>query len=142
MLGKTRRVHFVGIGGIGMSGIAELLANLGYMVTGSDERESSVTDRLRQLGISVAHGHAGEHLANDGDCSDLQQAFVDFGNKVPFYGAVIACADDPNLTAALPRVTRRITKYGLDSADVNVGAADVVLGALTASAAVTYRPPS
>jgi UDP-N-acetylmuramate--alanine ligase len=40
LLGKTRRVHFVGIGGIGMSGIAELLANLGYAVSGSDEKRS------------------------------------------------------------------------------------------------------
>ena len=47
MLGRTRRVHFVGIGGIGMSGIAELLANLGYEVTGSDARESDVTQQAR-----------------------------------------------------------------------------------------------
>ena len=49
MLGKTRRVHFIGIGGIGMSGIAELLANLGYVVSGSDARRSPVTDRLAAL---------------------------------------------------------------------------------------------
>ena len=54
MLGKTRRVHFIGIGGIGMSGIAELLANLGYVVSGSDEKRSAVTDRLATLGIRVA----------------------------------------------------------------------------------------
>ena len=53
MLGKTRRVHFIGIGGSGMSGIAELLANLGYVVTGSDEKRSSVTARLSKLGIGV-----------------------------------------------------------------------------------------
>ena len=46
MLGKTRHVHFVGIGGIGMSGIAELLANLGYVVSGSDAKRSPVTERL------------------------------------------------------------------------------------------------
>ncbi len=46
MLGKTRRVHFVGIGGSGMSGIAELLANLGYAVSGSDEKRSPATERL------------------------------------------------------------------------------------------------
>ena len=54
VLGKTRRVHFVGIGGIGMSGIAELLANLGYAVSGSDEKRSPVTDRLETLGIRVS----------------------------------------------------------------------------------------
>src|SRR5436853_7409506 len=57
MLGKTRRIHFIGIGGIGMSGIAELLANLGYSVSGSDEKKSAVTDRLATLGIRVAQGH-------------------------------------------------------------------------------------
>ena len=62
MLGKTRHVHFVGIGGIGMSGIAELLANLGYVVSGSDEKQSPVTDRLASLGVRVAYGHAEENV--------------------------------------------------------------------------------
>ena len=53
MLGKTRRIHFVGIGGIGMSGIAELLANLGYVVSGSDEKVSPITERLATLGVKV-----------------------------------------------------------------------------------------
>ena len=58
MLGRTRRIHFVGIGGIGMSGIAELLANLGYAVSGSDARRSEVTTRLQQsLGVMVFEGH-------------------------------------------------------------------------------------
>ena len=57
MLGRTRRVHFVGIGGIGMSGIAELLANLGYEVSGSDAKSSDVTSRLAQLGVEVHVGH-------------------------------------------------------------------------------------
>ncbi len=46
-------VHFVGIGGIGMSGIAELLANLGYAVSGSDERLSETTERLARLGVEI-----------------------------------------------------------------------------------------
>ena len=54
MLGRTRRIHFVGIGGIGMSGIAELLANLGYDVSGSDAKRSDVTDRLATLGVARA----------------------------------------------------------------------------------------
>jgi len=58
MLGQTRRIHFVGIGGIGMSGIAELLANLGYVVSGSDARRSDVTMRLEQsFGVMVFEGH-------------------------------------------------------------------------------------
>ena len=59
MLGKTRRIHFVGVGGIGMSGIAELLANLGYAVSGSDARRSAVTDRLESLGVTVQAGITG-----------------------------------------------------------------------------------
>src|SRR5688572_30259286 len=58
MLGRTRRIHFVGIGGIGMSGIAELLANLGYLVSGSDARRSDVTTRLeKSFGVRVFEGH-------------------------------------------------------------------------------------
>ncbi|MCL2430022.1 MAG: Mur ligase domain-containing protein, partial [Alphaproteobacteria bacterium] len=50
-------IHFVGIGGIGMSGIAEVLRNLGYTVTGSDVTEGQNIKRLRDLGIAVAIGH-------------------------------------------------------------------------------------
>jgi len=62
MLGRTRRIHFVGIGGIGMSGIAEVLANLGYEVTGSDAKGSDVTARLSQLGVQVHIGHDAAHV--------------------------------------------------------------------------------
>src|SRR5436190_18956716 len=257
LLGSTRQVHFVGIGGIGMSGIAELLANLGYVVTGSDARRSDVTARLEKAGVRVFEGHAQgnvgeadvvvvssavrrnnpeiveaeargipviaraemlaelmrlrfsiavagshgkttttsmiawvleragldptaviggklsafgsnarlgrgeymvaeadesdrsflmlsptiavitnvdrEHLENYGGFGALQQAFVDFANKVPFYGAVVACADDPHLSAVLPRITRRVTTYGLESADADITGTDIVLGPLTAS---------
>jgi UDP-N-acetylmuramate--alanine ligase len=263
LLGKTRRVHFIGIGGIGMSGIAELLANLGYAVSGSDEKRSPITDRLATLGISIAIGHAAghvgnadvvvtssavkpsnpevaeaarrhipvipraemlaelmrlrfaiavagahgkttttsmialvleragldptaviggrlsafgsnarlgggelmvaeadesdrsflklfpsiavitnidhEHLENYGGFDDLQQAFVDFANKVPFYGAVVACADDPNLRAILPRMTRRVTTYGIDAPTTDLTASRVQLGPLSASATVSRR---
>jgi len=263
VLGKTRRVHFIGIGGVGMSGIAELLANLGYLVSGSDEKRSPTTDRLASLGVRVELGHdaayvgeadvvvvssavrptnpevreaarrqipvipraemlaelmrlryaiavagahgkttttsmiavalerAGldptvviggrlsafgsnarlgkgelmvaeadesdrsflklfptiavitnidhEHLENYGGFDDLQQAFVDFANKVPFYGAVVACADDGNLAAVLPRMTRRVTTYGLDAAHADLSAIDIVLGPFTAAATVTRR---
>jgi UDP-N-acetylmuramate--alanine ligase len=237
MLGRTRRVHFVGIGGIGMSGIAELLANLGYQVSGSDSRRSEVTDRLEKLGVRVfiehnathigiadvvvvssaigqenpevveaakrripvipraemlaelmrlrygiavagAHGKTtttsmialvleragldptaviggrlsafgsnarlgrGEYMVAEADESDrsflklspsvavitnldrehmesygtwdnLQQAFIDFANKVPFYGAVVVCVDDQSVREILPRVTRRVIAYGI-----------------------------
>ncbi|MGA9524521.1 MAG: UDP-N-acetylmuramate--L-alanine ligase [Myxococcaceae bacterium] len=62
---KTRhaaRVHFVGIGGIGMSGIAEVLLNLGYTVSGSDLKESESTKRLGRLGATISYGHRAENL--------------------------------------------------------------------------------
>jgi UDP-N-acetylmuramate--alanine ligase len=263
VLGKTRRVHFVGIGGIGMSGIAELLANLGYVVSGSDEKRSSVTDRLASLGVEVMLGHAAahvggadvvvmssavrktnpevaeavrrqipvipraemlaelmrlryaiavagahgkttttsmialvleragldptaviggrlsafgsnarlgrgelmvaeadesdrsflklfptlavmtnidhEHLESYGGFADLQQAFVDFANKVPFYGAVVACADDVHLAAILPRLSRRVVTYGIESPLADITAADVELGPFSVHAAVSRR---
>ena len=237
MLGRTRRIHFVGIGGIGMSGIAELLANLGYEVSGSDAKQSDVTDRLQKLGVRLRTQHSAEHVGDadvvvvssaigadnpevaearrrhipvipraemlaelmrlrygiavagahgkttttsmvalvlerggldptaviggrlsafgsnarlgrgdymvaEADESDrsflklspsiavitnvdrehmesygsweqLQQAFVDFANKVPFYGAVVACADDGPLRDLLPRIERRVITYGM-----------------------------
>ncbi|HBH31474.1 MAG TPA: UDP-N-acetylmuramate--L-alanine ligase, partial [Desulfofustis sp.] len=57
MYRKNQHIHFVGIGGIGMSGIAELLADLGYKVSGSDLRGSSITDRLARLGCEIHIGH-------------------------------------------------------------------------------------
>ena len=59
---RIHRIHFIGVGGSGMSGIAEVLANLGYRVSGSDIRASSVTERLSSQGISIVIGHAAEHV--------------------------------------------------------------------------------
>ena len=63
MFRKIQRMHFVGIGGSGMSGIAEVLLNLGYSGLGSDLKRSSVTDRLAALGARIAEGHAAAHVA-------------------------------------------------------------------------------
>jgi UDP-N-acetylmuramate--alanine ligase len=65
MLQKKHKIHFVGIGGIGMSGIAEVLLNSGYVVTGSDLQESEATRRLRSLGALVFVGHQEENLASN-----------------------------------------------------------------------------
>src|SRR5690349_9843163 len=237
MFAKIQRIHFVGIGGIGMSGIAEVLLTLGYKVSGSDLRESQVTQRLASLGALVFIGHraenitgaevvvtssaisrvnpevaaahtqhipvipraemlaelmrlkygiaiAGMHgkttttsmvaavLAAGGldptvvvggrvdalgsnarlgksqylvaeadesdrsflklspilavvtnvdrehmdcyrDMADVEQAFVDFVDRVPFYGMVVLCNDDERLRSLLPRLARRATTYGL-----------------------------
>ncbi|PLX87526.1 MAG: UDP-N-acetylmuramate--L-alanine ligase, partial [Desulfuromonas sp.] len=63
MYGHIKKIHFVGIGGIGMSGIAELLLNQGYSVSGSDLRESDTTRRLRDLGGEIWIGHQEENIA-------------------------------------------------------------------------------
>ena len=63
MFAKIQRIHFVGIGGIGMSGIAEVLLNLGYKVSGSDLKTSSVTQRLAGLGAATFEGHRAENIA-------------------------------------------------------------------------------
>src|SRR6266576_2986041 len=208
MFAKIQRVHFVGIGGIGMSGIAEVLLNLGFKVSGSDLRRSSVTDRLAELGATIHEGHRAENVAGAEvvvtssaigkdnpeilaardihvaviqraemlaelmrlkygiavagrvdamgsnarlgksqylvaeadesdrtflklspilsvvtnidrehmdcyrDMEDIEQTFVEFMERVPFYGIVVACNDDDRLRSLLPRVTRRLVTYG------------------------------
>jgi UDP-N-acetylmuramate--alanine ligase len=62
MFAKAQRVHFIGIGGIGMSGIAEILLNLGYPVSGSDLKRSPVTERLASLGATIFEGHAAANV--------------------------------------------------------------------------------
>ena len=266
MLGTTRRIHFVGIGGIGMSGIAELLANLGYAVSGSDARRSDVTARLEQaFGVAIFEGHqashvgdadvvvvssavrpsnaevvaarergipvipraemlaelmrlrfsiavAGshgktsttsmialvlerggldptaviggrlsafgsnarlgrgeymvaeadesdrsflllwpsiavmtnidhEHMESYGNLADLQQAFLDFANKVPFYGAAVACVEDENLAAILPRVKRQVVTYGLDHPRAQIVGTDVELGSFGGRCMVHRQSP-
>jgi UDP-N-acetylmuramate--alanine ligase len=63
MFAKIQRIHFVGIGGIGMSGIAEVLLNLGYKISGSDLKDSAVTQRLAALGATTFEGHAAANIA-------------------------------------------------------------------------------
>jgi len=246
---KVRRIHFVGIGGAGMSGIAEVLATQGYQVSGSDLGASAVTARLARLGIAVAIGHAaanvsgadvvvvstaiapdnpeivearrnaipvvpralmlaelmrlkegiavagthgkttttsliasvlaeggldptfviggrllsadasarlgkGDFLVAEADESDasflyltpalavitnidadhmeayghdferLQRAFVDFAQRLPFYGVAVLCVDDPHVRAILPAITKPIVTYGT-SADAHVRATGV-----------------
>jgi UDP-N-acetylmuramate--alanine ligase len=64
MYQKSKKIHFVGIGGIGMSGIAELLLNLGYTVSGSDLQTSAITDNLRALGGIIHQGHKAENIGD------------------------------------------------------------------------------
>ncbi len=66
MNGVKRKIHFVGVGGIGMSGLAEILLNLGYEVSGSDLKSSDITDRLITYGLKFFEGHSAEHVQNAG----------------------------------------------------------------------------
>jgi UDP-N-acetylmuramate--alanine ligase len=262
MFKRYQHIHFVGIGGIGMSGIAEILINLGYRVTGSDARRGEVIDRLEQLGAKVFIGHApshvdgahvvvyssavrrdnpeleaarqrqlpiipraemlaelmrlkygiaiagthgkttttsmvgavlaeghydptivvggrvaalgsnarlgqGEFLVAEADESDgsflkltptiavvttidaehldhygtleaIREAFVQFVNKVPFYGAVVLCLDQPNIQTLLPRIEKRIVTYGLDSS-ADIVARHVELRGMTSRFDVVHR---
>ncbi len=246
---KVKRVHFVGIGGAGMSGIAEVLATQGYRVTGSDVVAGAATRRLEKLGVAVAIGHAaanvggadavvvstaiaqdnpelaaarargipvvpralmlaelmrmkqgiavagthgkttttslvasvlaeggldptfviggrllsadaharlgsGEFLVAEADESDasflyltpvlavvtnidqdhmetyghdyarLEKAFVDFVQRMPFYGVAVLCVDDDNVRAILPRLAKQVVTYGL-AEDASLRAVDV-----------------
>jgi UDP-N-acetylmuramate--alanine ligase len=106
------------------------------MVAEADESDRSFLKLFPTIAVMTNIDH--EHLENYGGFDDLQQAFVDFANKVPFYGGVVACIDDPNLSAVLPRMTRRVTTYGLD-ADADISATDVVVGPFSVRASVTRR---
>jgi UDP-N-acetylmuramate--alanine ligase len=90
VLGKIERIHFVGIGGTGMSGIAEVLSNLGYQVSGSDIKASGVTQRLAELGVNITIGHERENIkgvdvvvvssAIDRSNDEVDEAYV---NRIP-----------------------------------------------------------
>ena len=66
MLGKQKKIHFIGIGGIGMSGMAELLNNLGHVISGSDLSKSNRTKHLMDLGLEINIGHNASNI-NDHD---------------------------------------------------------------------------
>jgi UDP-N-acetylmuramate--alanine ligase len=63
-MGRVKHIHFIGIGGAGMGGIAEVLKNIGFEVTGSDIKQSAITERLESLGVPVSIGHAAENIAD------------------------------------------------------------------------------
>jgi UDP-N-acetylmuramate--alanine ligase len=107
------------------------------MVAEADESDRSFLKLFPTIAVMTNIDH--EHLESYGGFDELQQAFVDFANKVPFYGAVVACADDPHLSAVLPRMTRRTITYGLESPASDIAADEVSLGPLTASARVFRR---
>jgi UDP-N-acetylmuramate--alanine ligase len=76
MFSSIKKIHFVGIGGIGMSGIAEILLDQGFAVSGSDRSFSEVTERLQKLGATVYEGHKPDHVAADVDTLVYSSAVV------------------------------------------------------------------
>lgn len=83
-MGRVRHIHFVGIGGAGMSGIAEIMHNLGYKISGSDRKESNVTAHLQKQGITIMRGHSGDQV---------------IGSDVVVVSSAVA-RDNPELLAA------------------------------------------
>jgi len=262
MLGKTRKIHFTGIGGIGMSGIAEFLHNQGLEITGSDLKKTDITRHLESLGIKITEGHdpalvkdvdvvvrssaikddnpeiqaakalkipvirraemlaeitrmsfsigiSGTHgkttttsmtglvletagldptiivggkIKNYGsnnvmgsgqyivveadeydhsfltlspciagitnididhlDCyqnlDEIKKAFLEYANKVPFFGSVIACLDDPGVQSILPEINKRIVTYGF-SRQADIQAQNIKMKNFTAEYDVSYK---
>jgi len=262
MLGRTKKIHFIGIGGIGMSGIAEFLFNQGLEISGSDMKMTELTRHLEDLGIQVTEGHdptiienadvvvkssavkddnpeivaakamkipvirraemlaeitrmsfsigvSGTHgkttttsmaglvleaaglnptiivggkVKNFGsnnvmgsgkyivveadeydhsflslspciagitnvdedhlDCyrnlDDIKGAFIEYANKVPFFGSVIACLDDPGVQSILPEINKKIVTYGL-SRQADVQALNIVMKDFQASYDLSYK---
>lgn len=263
MFSNIKKVHFVGIGGIGMSGIAEILINQGFEISGSDAALSEVTKRLSDLGAKVYEGHSGEnvkdvdvlvyssavttdnpevmaavdrnipvikraemlaetmrmkygigiagthgkttttsmvgltltdggidptiivggklsglggtnarlgngefivveadefdrtflkltptiaalttleseHLDTYKDLDDLKTAFIEFVNKVPFYGFVVLCLDEPALQDIMPQINKTIFTYGL-SAQADIRAIDIEHDGFTSEYTVIYK---
>jgi UDP-N-acetylmuramate--alanine ligase len=108
-----------------------------FMVAEADESDRSFLKLFPTIAVITNIDH--EHLENYQGFDDLQQAFVDFANKTPFYGGVVACLDDANLAAVLPRMTRRVTTYGLESAAADFVATDVTMGPMSVTAEVRRR---
>ncbi len=98
-----------------------------YMVAEADESDRSFL--MLSPSLAVVTNIDREHMESYGGFDDLQQAFVDFANRVPFYGAVVACADDSHVLPLLPRFKRRVISYGLDTPDASFVGTDVTLGA-------------
>ena len=111
-----------------------------YLVAEADESDRSFLMLWPTIAVLTNIDH--EHMDSYGSFADLQQAFVEFANKVPFYGSVIACADDAGLAAVLPRVNRRVVTYGLNDGPADAGpyvrGVDVEIGAF-GGRCVVYR---
>src|SRR6185503_14045571 len=109
------------------------------MVAEADESDRSFLKLFPT--VAVITNIDQEHLENYGSFADLQQAFVDFANKVPFYVSVVCSADSEPLAAVIPRMTRRVITYGIDSTAAHIRATAVVLRPFGVSATVVRQVP-
>ena len=146
--GRTQHIHFVGIGGIGMSGIAELLLNLGYKVTGSDIKQSSVTSHIEELGGQIFTGHDNSNIAGadvvvyssavsleNCELSAAQEKFIPVIPRAEMlselmrlkYGVAVAGAHGKTTTTSM--VASILTKGRLDPTVVIGGRLDIWGGA-------------
>ena len=105
-----------------------------YMVAEADESDRSFLKLFPTIAVMTNIDH--EHLENYGGFDDLQQAFVDFANRVPFFGSVVACADNQPLAEVLPRIRRRVTTYGLAATDADFTAVDITASPMGMTATV------
>lgn len=108
-----------------------------YMVVEADESDASFLKLSPAIAVITNVDY--EHLETYGDFDHLCHAFVDFANKVPFYGVIVACADDDRLKALLPRMRRRVTTYAIDDDQADVYASDVELSGFGSSCSVRRR---
>jgi UDP-N-acetylmuramate--alanine ligase len=109
-----------------------------YMVAEADESDGSFLKLSPTFAVITNVDE--EHLDHYETFDRVLAAFVEFANKVPFYGAVIACADDPRLRDLIPRITRRVVTYGLESADADLVGEMPSLEAFASRCVVTRRP--
>ena len=104
---RIRRIHFVGIGGVGMSGIAEVSLTLGHRVSGSDIHESEVTRRLAERGASISYGHRAEAVTTDVD--------VVVNSATNYYNGVTAQEVEDFYAAKVDEDPERPVSWGLNS---------------------------
>jgi UDP-N-acetylmuramate--alanine ligase len=107
------------------------------MVAEADESDRSFLALWPAVAVVTNIDH--EHMESYESFAALQQAFADFGNKVPFYGAVVACADDAHLAPVIARLRRRVITYGLDSPGAAFVGSEVELGSFGGRCVVTRR---
>src|SRR4051812_18402805 len=108
-----------------------------YMVVEADESDRSFLKLSPSIALITNIDR--EHMENYGTWETLQQAFADFANKVPFYGAVVACADDAAVRELLPRLTRRVITYALDDRGADIAGRNMRLEAFGSSCEVRQR---